>query len=56
MYIVGNVSDPLKGYNLHFVFGILASGGSEYLITIPLYVFRSSVSFPDFSKFGAVGS
>lgn len=52
MYKVCMAFSPLNGYNRHLRFGFLASGGSLYLITTPLYVFVSSVSFPDRAKFG----
>ena len=55
---MGNVSTsgPLKGHNLHFVLGILASAGSEYFTPLTLWLLLSSASLPHLLNFGAVGS
>lgn len=50
--MTGRGSSFLKGYNRHLLLGILASGGSLYLITTPLYVFVSSTRAPESSKLG----
>ena len=51
MYKMGSSSFPLNTYNLHFLRGFLASGGSLYFTTVPLTVLASSVKAPESPRF-----